>query len=90
MAVQIPTTQELYTSIKSDLETELNINIPVFGKIFLRALAAVQAAKLKLYYLAIASVQKNIFPDTADPESIGGTLERFGIVKLGRNRNVNI
>jgi hypothetical protein len=35
--------------------------------------------------LAVAKVQKNIFVDTAEPEASGGTLERFGRVKLNRN-----
>lgn len=83
--ITIPTTAELYNAIKANLETEFESSIPVFGKNFLRALAGVQAAKLKLYYLAIGKLQKNIFIDTADSESIGGTLERFGRVKLGRN-----
>lgn len=83
--ITIPTLQELYTQIKSDLEAELNVTIPTFGKSFLRVFALVQAAKLKLYYLAIANLQKNIFVDTAEPENIGGTLERFGRVKLNRN-----
>ena len=48
-------------------------------------LAGVQAGKLKLYYLAIANLQKNIFVDTAEPVASGGTLERFGLIKLGRN-----
>lgn len=85
MAVQIPTFNQLYTDIIAQLESELSITIPLFGKNFLRALAVVQAAKLKLIYLAIANVQKNIFVDTADSESVGGTLERFGRVKLGRS-----
>ena len=85
MAVTIPTLNQLYTDILSQLESELGITIPLFGRNFLRALAAVQAAKLKLIYLMIGDVQKNIFVDTADPESIGGTLERFGRVKLGRS-----
>lgn len=85
MAVQIPTLNELYTSIKGDLESEINISIPVFGKSYLNGLAAVQAAKLKLTYLAIASTQKNIFPDLAESEVVGGTLERFGRVKLNRS-----
>lgn len=80
-----PTLQELYESILQDLESEVGINIPLFGKFFLRGLAAVQAAKLKIYYLASAFVLKNIWVDTADPESIGGTLERFGRVKLNRS-----
>lgn len=81
----IPTLAELYASIISDLETQFGVSIPLVGKNFLRVMASVQAAKLKLYYLAIGLVQKNVFPDTADPESIGGTLERFGRIKLGRN-----
>ena len=81
----IPTISELYTSILTDLEAELGIQISPIGRVFLRALAAVQAAKLKLFYLAIGFVQKNIFADTADPEALGGTLERFGRVKLNRN-----
>lgn len=83
--ITIPTLNQLYTSVKTDLETEFGSSIPIFGKIFLRALAAVQAGKLKLFYLALGNLQKNIFIDTADPESKGGTLERFGRIKLGRN-----
>ena len=83
--VAIPTLQELYNSVLNDLKQELGITSSIFGKAFLVPLAAVQAAKLKLYYLAIAGVQKNIFVDTADSENRGGTLERFGRVKLGRS-----
>lgn len=83
--VSIPTFQELYTSILADLEAEMNITIPTFGKSYLRALAAVMAAKLWLTYKTLGNVQKNTFVDTADPESMGGTLERWGRVKLGRN-----
>ncbi len=83
--ITIPTIAELQADILADLEMQFGANIPTFGKSFLRALALVQAAKLKLYYLAIANLQKNIFVDTAEPESIGGTLERFGRVKLNRN-----
>lgn len=85
MAVTIPTLNELYTDILAQLEAELNITIPLFGKSYLKVFAGVQAAKLKLYYLAIGKIQKNIFVDTADPEALGGTLERFGRIKLGRS-----
>ena len=81
----LPTYKEIYNAIIADFENEFNTTIPSFGKNFFRAIAAVQAAKLKLYYLRVAAVQKNIFIDTADPESKGGTLERFGRVKLNRN-----
>lgn len=81
----IPTLNEIYTDIISDLESQYSATISLVGKVFLRALAMVQAGKLKLFYLAIGLLQKNIFVDTADSESIGGTLERFGRIKLGRN-----
>jgi len=81
----IPTITELYNDVLADLQAQYGITIPTFGKNFLRVLAMVQAGKLKLFYLAIASLQKNIFVDTAEPEAIGGTLERFGRVKLNRS-----
>lgn len=83
--LNIPTTSELRVSIQNDLEAELGVQISTIGRVFIRALAGVQAAKLRLFYLAVAFIQKNVFADTADPESRGGTLERFGRVKLNRN-----
>lgn len=83
--ITIPTINQLFTSIKSDLEGAYGSSVPVFGKVFLYALCLVEAAKQKLFYLSIAGLQKNLFVDTADPESAGGTLERFGRVKLKRN-----
>jgi len=83
--ITIPKLSELFTSILSDLESTFGESIPLFGKNFLRALAAVQAGKLKVFYLVVAKTQKNIFVDTADREDSGGTLERFGRVKLGRD-----
>lgn len=83
--INIPKLKELYDGIISDIQSEFNITIPSFGKSFLRALASVEAGKLKMYYLLTGKVQKNVFPDTADSELQGGTLERFGRVKLGRN-----
>ena len=82
--VTIPTFSQLQTAIQADLEAEFGVSIPSFGKSFLRVLSVVLAGILKLYYLATADVQKNIFPDTADTQANGGTLERFGLVKLNR------
>lgn len=79
------TFNQLYTDIKADLEAQMQTSIPTIGKAMLRVFAMVQAGKLWLYYLALAKVQKNIFIDTADPESMGGTLQRFGRVKLNRD-----
>jgi len=81
----IPTYTELYNAVLSDLQTQMQVSIPIFGKNFLRALAAVQAGVLWVLYKALGNVQKNIFIDTAEPEAIGGTLERFGRVKLNRD-----
>ena len=82
--INLPTTQQIYNNIIADLEAQYNITIPSIGKSFLRAYASVLAAQIKLVYLLVGKVQKNIFVDTADPASQGGTLERFGFVKLGR------
>lgn len=79
----IPTYNDLYTSILTDLRNKLEIKF-IIGKVVLMAFAAVQAAKLKLLYLTASFIYKNILPDTADPESLGGSLERFGMLKLGR------
>jgi len=83
--ITIPSIQDLYNSYVSDIEAEFGITLPTEGRNFLRAFAAVQAAKMKLLYLAVGNTQKNIWPDSADPESLGGTLERFGRVRLNRN-----
>lgn len=83
--ITIPTLAELKNDIISDLEAQYSITIPLFGKNWLRTLAYVQAGKLWLTYKYMALVQKNILPDTADSEFNGGTLERFGRIKLGRN-----
>lgn len=80
----IPTLNELYLSIVADIEAKYGTAIGAGQKTFLRIMAGVQAAKLKLLYLQVGYLQKNIFVDTAQPESVGGTLERFGRVKLKR------
>lgn len=81
----IPKIKDLYLQIIADIQTEYSIIIPLFGKSFLRSVAAVQSSKLKLYYLRLGLLQKNIAPDTADSESVGGTLERFGRMQLNRD-----
>lgn len=80
----IPTFKELYDQILTDLKNRLKIRF-IIGKVVLNAFAAVQAAALKLVYLSAAKINKNIFVDTAEPEALGGSLERFGRVKLGRD-----
>lgn len=81
----LPTITQLYDDCLAQLQTKLGVTVPLFGKNFLRALAGVQAALLWLLYQVVGDVQKNIFVDTAYSEAAGGTLERFGRVKIGRN-----
>lgn len=76
----IPTIQDLTAAIILDLESEYQGEIDEDGRTVLRALAIVQAGKLHEYYLCIGLLQKNIWVDTCDLE----TLLRFGIIKIGR------
>lgn len=79
--VNIPTITDLDDNIIGNLQTEYGIVISEETKVFLRALSKTQAGKMWLLYLAVGDVQKNIFPDLADPEAEGGTLERAGRLK---------
>jgi hypothetical protein len=83
--ITIPKLKDLYDGYIAEFNSRIQVAIPLFGKSFLRGLAAVLAGTDKLIYLTVAGVQKNIFVDTAEPEALGGTLERFGRIKLGRN-----
>lgn len=85
MAVTIPTLTQLQQEIYDNLEARLGVSIPLFGKVFLRILSVVEASVIYLFYLTLAAVQKNQWPDTADQEKNGGSLERYGRVKLGRD-----
>jgi len=78
-----PSLNDLYTSIKQDLKNKLGITSFV-GKTVLNAISLVQAAKLKIYYLSLSFVYKNIFVDQAVSQDKGGSLERFGMIKLDR------
>lgn len=83
--ITIKTLSVLFEEYKADLEAKYGSGISWATKLWITVLAAVQAAKFKLFYLSIGKVQKNIAPDTADPEAKGGTLERFGRLYLKRN-----
>ena len=80
----IPKLTIIYNQIIADLQTEFTITIPVFGKAFLRAFAAVMAAKIYVLYLFGGDIQRNALPDLADDANKGGTLERWGMIKLKR------
>lgn len=78
--IVLPTIQDLTEAIILNLESEYQGEIDEDGRTILRAFAIVQAGKLKEYYLCIGLLEKNIFVDTCDEE----TLLRFGIIKIGR------
>ena len=80
---KIPTTNELYDSISSDLRSKLNI-IGNSLRNVLNAFALVLAGQIKLIYLFLGDIQDNCFPDRATTEKNGGTLERFGRMYLNR------
>jgi len=80
----IPTISELKETISNDLKSKLNLSTDVLKKT-LDAFASVEAAIMKVAYLYLGNIQDNSFPDTADLEINGGTLERFGRIKLARN-----
>jgi uncharacterized phage protein gp47/JayE len=82
----IPTKEQIYNSIIADIENEFSITIPPYGRNFLQAFSVVLAGALKMLYYAVGFVQKNALPDLADPEELGGTLDRVGRIKLGRSR----
>lgn len=80
----LPTIAQLYAKNRANLDAELGASLSILKKVFLRAYAAVDAAALWLFYKMLAKVQKNVWPDTADSIAQGGTLERFGLIRLGR------
>jgi len=79
----IPTIIELKEQIGNDLKNRLGLTDDQLRKV-VDAFASVQAAQMKLLYLFLSDIQNNIFPDTADPASIGGQLERIGLIYLNR------
>lgn len=79
----IPTIKEIYKNISDDLKSKLNISDDKLKKV-LNALAAVLTGQLKLTYLVLGDIQKNVFPDTADTSENGGTLDRLGSIHLNR------
>lgn len=81
----IPTIQELNSNISGDFKNKLNLLGDTLKKV-LNAIALVLSGQFRLAYLYLRDIQDNIFPDTANTESVGGTLERQGRIYLNRDR----
>lgn len=81
---QTPTIQEIYERFSSALKAELNIPANEDLKEHFSALGSVTSSELKLLYLFAEDIQRNLYPQTADPNSQGGMLEDLGMLYLGR------
>jgi uncharacterized phage protein gp47/JayE len=80
----IPSLVELQEALSNDFKSRLNLFSDNLKKV-LNAFTVVISAQFKLMYLYLFDIQNNIFPDTADLEANGGTLERLGRMYLNRN-----
>jgi len=79
-----PKLNDLQNSILSAFETRFGtINRGL--KSTFRTISQVLAGELRLVYLYAARIQQNSFADLAESELNGGTLERFGRARLGRD-----
>ena len=80
----IPSVNDLKDALENDLKSKLNLSSTDL-KYVLDAMDGVLAMQFKLVYLYLSDIQNQIFPDTADNEANGGTLERLGRIYLNRN-----
>jgi uncharacterized phage protein gp47/JayE len=83
MSKPTPSLSTIYTKFVTDIKNKLGI-ASVLVKFVINALSAVLAAQIKLLYLYQVDIQNNQFPDKADTAANGGTLERLGMMYLGR------
>ena len=80
----IPSVQDIYVSIIQDFENRLGVNLQGWGRFFIKAWAMVMAGWFYMLFTKNYYVYRNMLPDTADSTTEGGTLERWGLIKLGR------
>jgi len=79
-----PKLRELQNSILSAFETRFGTINRGLKSVY-RTISQVLAGEIRLVYLYGGAIQRNVFADLADSEINGGTLERFGRAKLGRD-----
>ena len=80
----IPTIKEIYDKIIQDFENNLNTTLQDWGRYFIKAYAMVVAGWMYMLFVKNYFVYRNMLPDTADSTKNGGTLERWGLIKLNR------
>lgn len=81
---EIPNIIDLKAQIANDFKAKLNLTDANL-KYVLDVFDGVLAAQFYIAYQYLRDVQNNAFPDGASSELNGGTLERFGRIRLGRN-----
>jgi uncharacterized phage protein gp47/JayE len=79
----IPSIVELQQLLADDFRNKLDLSDDDLKKT-LNAFDLVVSAQLKLLYLFLSDIQNNVFPDTANTEDQGGTLNRMGMIYLNR------
>ncbi|RDY57715.1 baseplate J/gp47 family protein [Flagellimonas nanhaiensis] len=84
--IQVPTTKNIVESVEKDIKSKLDLPEDDLRKV-LSVVSAVIGGQLKLVYLRLLDVQRNLYPDTADTAENGGELERLGQIYLNRNPN---
>ena len=87
--IHIPTIEQLYSTISSNLKNELGItDNGVDTAKTIHAFSLVIAGQMKMLYLSALDIQKNLYPDTADTLDNNGELEHLGRIYLNRNKYV--
>lgn len=79
----IPTLTELQDRLYKDIAKKLGISDNNMKEV-IGAFSASIAGELKLAYLYLQDIQKNVFPDTADTAADGGELNHHGQIQLNR------
>lgn len=77
--ITIPTPKELSDQILADLEGTFGQNVPILPKAFLRVLAVSLGGALALLYRAIRWGYQQLFPATADEESLSTKAQEYGM-----------
>lgn len=84
--INIPSLSDLRNNAQQQFDRQLGASSSLVQRLYVRAASIVMAGVAHLLYLRLAKTQENIFPDTAEPATQGGSLDRFGLAFLGRSR----
>lgn len=84
----LPTLKQLFTGIINSIGAQFGITLDITDtKSFYVALGGVWSGQVNALYKFQGSIQKNTTPLTADPRSLGGTLNDWGEILIERDQN---